>query len=41
MDRLIEAIKKLTELTTQLDKLLIKIINLLGWILILIDLFTK
>lgn len=41
MDRLIEAIKKLTELTAQLDKLLIKIISLLGWVLILIDLFTK
>jgi hypothetical protein len=41
MDRLIETIKKLTELSTQLGELLIKIISFLGWILILIDLFIK
>lgn len=33
-------IKELTELMAQLEKLLIRIISLVGWILILIKMFT-
>lgn len=36
MDNLIKTIKKLTELVTQLDELVVKIISLAGWIIILI-----
>lgn len=35
---LIQMIKELNKLVTQLEKLLIKIISIVGWLLILLDL---
>ena len=40
LDKLIEATKKLTELLEQLDKLVVKIISNVGWVLILIEILT-
>ena len=33
-------VKELTELVAQLDKLMIRVISLVGWIIILIKMFT-
>lgn len=40
MNNMESKIKELTKLTEQLEKLLIRIISLVGWILILIKLVT-
>ena len=37
MKKLIQIVKELTKLVTQLDELLVKIIGAVGWVLILIE----
>lgn len=40
MDRVHRTIKKLIKLVQQLNKLMIEIISLVGWVLILIEILT-
>lgn len=40
MQKALQKIKELNKLLTQLEKLMIRIISLVGWILILIKLLT-
>lgn len=39
INKLIEKIKELIKLVSQIEKLFIKVISLAGWILILIEMF--
>lgn len=41
MQKVIEKIKELTELVGQLNKLMIKLISLAGWIMVLIHIFNN
>lgn len=41
MEELIQKIKELIKLLTQIEKLLIKLVSAVGWLLILIELIAK